>query len=508
MFAFLYMVALVHQKDAFLGFDYGKPADQYLSAWAKADRFSGAVLVARGDHIVFRKAYGYADWQAKTPMTLDTPCIIFSISKQFTAAAILMLRDRHRLDLADPITKYLPDAPKEFSGVTIKHLLTHTSGIDIQTILKSPDAKPAFSHPPGETYEYSNFGYTLLGRIVERVSQRSYSQFLQENIFGPLKMTHSGTGGYAEGVRNIARGHAAFNGTVVRFEQDLNVIKGAGNIHSTVDDMLRWSVALDKPGLLSALSLKEMFTPWVSCGNGSYYGFGWFGDKQGAVWQHSGGGGGFEAQIERRQRGNFRIIMLANETMGLPYDGLETLADGEGATIDPMFPASQIGSLCGLYRFPDGSECEVRTVESGLVAQWENHSEESLAYQSDGSFQYGDHRYRFTPGGGLSVMLGGRAKVGKPYRESADGFQRVLGTYRYANMPALTLRVSREGNRLTMTSDALGERYMTTGPTKFLATPLGHGRFRMIGLNFLMEFTPKGVVWTRGPVKVVFVRKR
>src|SRR5262249_10884911 len=156
---------------------------------------------------LFRRAYGYADWAKKLPNTPETSFMLYSNTKQFTAATILMLRDKGKLTLDDPISKHLPDTPPEWGSVTLHHLLTHTSGIEIDNLwlwiynhypsyrdgpkLGAYHGKP-LQKKPGEVFQYSNGGYMLLARVVAQAGGKEFQPFLEEKIFAPLGMTHSG----------------------------------------------------------------------------------------------------------------------------------------------------------------------------------------------------------------------------------------------------------------------------------------------------------------------------
>ncbi len=185
-----------------------------------ADQFRGSVLVARDGQVLFR--------YANTP---ETKFRIGSLTKQFTAAAILLLEERGALHVSDPIRRYLPESPLEWNDVTIKHLLTHTSGIP-------SDGSARLSFKPGEEWTYSNIGYQLLGRILERVTKQSYGAFVSESILRPLGMNDSGA------------------------DPELADLGGAGSLFSTTDDLLKWEQALFGGKVLSPASFATMTTPF------------------------------------------------------------------------------------------------------------------------------------------------------------------------------------------------------------------------------------------------------
>ena len=182
--------------------------NEAATAQTAGDKFMGSVLVAKDSAIVFEQSYGWANLEWKVPNTPTTKFRLGSVTKQFTAAAILLLEERGKLKLGDPVAKFIPEAPAAWEKVTLYHLLTHTSGVpsftnfpDYPTLKLAPlDPAKALERlrdlplefVPGEKFRYSNSGYVLLGYIVERVSGQSYEAFLRENILKPLGMDDSG----------------------------------------------------------------------------------------------------------------------------------------------------------------------------------------------------------------------------------------------------------------------------------------------------------------------------
>ncbi|RPI61430.1 MAG: class A beta-lactamase-related serine hydrolase, partial [Lysobacterales bacterium] len=239
--------------------------------------FMGAVLVARGDEVILSKGYGFANLEWSIPNTPSTKFRLGSVTKQFTAAAILLLADRGKLALDDPVKKHWPDAPAAWDAITIFHLLTHTSGIPnftndaelmrTQRVMPSTPEKTLghvrdkpLDFAPGERMSYSNSGYVLLGLLVERVGGQSYADFVRDNIFEPLGMNDSGYDVSAAIIPNRASGYASGmrNAPYV----DMTVPHGAGALYSTTEDLLRWTQGLFGARLLSAASLEKMITPF------------------------------------------------------------------------------------------------------------------------------------------------------------------------------------------------------------------------------------------------------
>jgi CubicO group peptidase (beta-lactamase class C family) len=235
-----------------------------------------AVLVAQNGKIVFQKGYGFADRKNYKPITPETKVRIGSITKQFTASAILLLQEQGKLRVEDRLSKFIPDYPRG-DEVTLHHLLTHTSGIhnytskpefwETITDYKTPEEMiEFFKHDPydfnpGERWSYSNSGYFLLGYIIKKVSGQSYSDFLKNQIFTPLAMHNSGIYG-TELLTEEALGYSYKNNKVEKaLNRDMSTAYAAGAIHSTVTDLYRWNEAVFNSKVLNTTSLKATFTP-------------------------------------------------------------------------------------------------------------------------------------------------------------------------------------------------------------------------------------------------------
>jgi CubicO group peptidase (beta-lactamase class C family) len=300
--------------------------DEYMNAAVKVEGFSGSILVARDGKPIVNKGYGMANIELNVPNTPDTVFRIGSVTKQFTAMAIMMLAERGKLNVNDPACKYLTDCPAAWQSITVKNLLTHTAGVPNYTSF--PDfaktaALPAtsaemigrFRDKPldfavGEKYAYSNSGYYLLGAIIEKVSGKSYADFLQENIFTPLGMRQSGYDVSARVIKNRASGYAKQGGEFVNASyMDMTLPGAAGAIYSTTGDMLLWDQALYTEKLVSRKALDETFTPVKS-----NYGYGWSIGKQfdRQVIGHGGNIFGFASHITRFPADKITVIVLSN----------------------------------------------------------------------------------------------------------------------------------------------------------------------------------------------------
>ena len=301
--------------------------DAMLNQLVEANQFSGSVLIAQAGQVLVSKGYGLADQAQNLPNTPQTKFRLGSLTKQFTAVAILMLQAQGALDVQDPICNYLPDCPPAWQTITIHHLLTHTAGLPNftdfpdyeaskqlpttpeQTISRFQDKPLDFE--PGEGWNYSNSGYIVLGLIIEQASGQPYADFLQTHIFTPLGMTSTG---YEDDASQLAIGYA--NGATVADVIDMSIPFAAGALYSTVEDLYLWDQALATEKLLPQALLDAMFTPWAAIpeSNGLQYGYGWLvGEQFGhQVVGHNGSIEGFAASFMRFPNEQVVIIALSN----------------------------------------------------------------------------------------------------------------------------------------------------------------------------------------------------
>jgi CubicO group peptidase (beta-lactamase class C family) len=304
-------------------------------------RYDGAVpgasllVVCNGKPVVLR-SWGFADVEAGMPATPATNYRLASVTKQFTAAAILLLAQDNKLFLSDRASKWLPSLPKSAQSITLHQLLTHTSGLvdyeDLMPegtttqvhdadVLKLIEGRDSLYFPPGTSYRYSNTGYSLLALIVERVSGKSFATFLHDRIFMPLGMTH--TVAHQDGidvVSNRAFGYANRNGTWTRHDQSTtSAVLGDGGIYSSVDDMLKWDAAQYDSRLLDEEWRRVAFTPHTPTDKPDVsYGFGW--RITGETLWHSGETAGFRNVIVRYPGRHLTVVILTNRDEGDPYE--------------------------------------------------------------------------------------------------------------------------------------------------------------------------------------------
>ena len=300
--------------------------DEIVQPYVQNKAFMGAVLVARGADVILSKGYGSANLEWDIPNTPSTKFRLGSITKQFTAASILLLEERGKLKLDDPIKTYLPDPPAAWDRITIFNLLTHTSGIPNFTSLPeyktlqlsdTPVAKTIatvrdkpLDFFPGGKMSYSNSGYILLGHVIEKVSGGSYEKFVQENIFTPLGMKDSGYDSNSAIIPRRAAGYmpspkGPFNAGYIH----MSIPHAAGALYSTTEDLLRWEQALFGGKVVSAESLEKMTTPFKND-----YALGVVVQTAGGrkVIQHGGGIEGFNTFTAYYPDDKLTVAVLAN----------------------------------------------------------------------------------------------------------------------------------------------------------------------------------------------------
>ena len=303
-------------------------------------KFMGSVLVARGEEILLNKGYGSANLEWNIPNSPATKFRLGSVTKQFTAAAILLLEERGKLKTDDPVRKFMSDAPTAWEKITVYHLLTHTSGIPNFTSFPDyPSQKPFAATPeklvarfrdkpldfqPGEKWSYSNSGYILLGYVLEKASGESYEKFLQENIFGRLGMKDSGYDSNSTIILRRASGYGAGKDGPMNAEFiHMSIPFSAGALYSTTEDLLRWQRGLFGGKLLSAASLAKMTTPFkddYACGVGVRTVNGR------RVIDHGGGIEGFNTFLAYYPDDKLTVVALSNLNGGAPQQLVSQLA--------------------------------------------------------------------------------------------------------------------------------------------------------------------------------------
>jgi CubicO group peptidase (beta-lactamase class C family) len=304
--------------------------DNYIKNQMERHRIPGVALkVIQDGKTAKTAAYGLANLELNVPVSPETVFEIGSITKQFTAAGILLLAQEGKLSVDDNISKYLSDTPEAWKNVTIRHLLTHTSGIKSYTgldgfqlwrhltqvqFIQAIGAQP-MEFQPGQSWKYCNTGFNLLGYIIENVSGMNYWDFMSRRIFQPLGMLATTNRLPSLIIPRRAAGYEQTNHVWINRDYDLTDVFSAGAIVSTVGDLAKWNASLDGEGLLKAASKEQMWSPVrLNDGKTRNYGFGWsFGEVEGHKnIGHSGSTSGFSASIQRFPDDKLAVIILTN----------------------------------------------------------------------------------------------------------------------------------------------------------------------------------------------------
>lgn len=317
-----------------------KQIDTLLTQINEKGEFNGIVLIGNNDSILFSKSYGFANFKNKTKIDLNTQFYIASISKQFTAAAILILSENGKLKLDQPVKDLIANFPYE--GITIHHLLSNTSGIkdyidyfaenwnkrkqanNDNVISYINKIKPELEFETGSKFQYSNTNYVILAKIIEIVSNQSYPSFLERNIFKPcgLNQTYATYKPYfTEQDSNVAIGYVLENEDVLKAESSkkkyidrvnyLSGIQGDGSVVTSINDLFLWHKAISSNKVLND-SLKQLLfkQTMLNDGSKSYYGYGWYTDEK--VADHTGSWPGYQTRIIRNLKTGLVGISLKN----------------------------------------------------------------------------------------------------------------------------------------------------------------------------------------------------
>ena len=323
--------------------------DDYINTELQKQRIPGLSLaVVKDGKIILAKGYGLSNVEHQVPVKPETIFQSGSVGKQFTATAVMMLVEEGKINLEDKISKYFSDAPAGWQNITVRHLLTHTSGttdypndFDFRRdytedeLLKRAEAIP-LAFQPGEKWSYSNLGYVVLGILIHKVSGKFYGDFLQERIFRPLGMTTARIISEADIVPNRAAGYTIVKGELKNqgwVSPTLNTTAD-GALYLTVYDMAKWDAALYTESLLPRRSLEQMWTPVkLNDGKTQSYGFGWgLAEVRGHhIIEHGGSWQGFKSHIARYVDDKLTIIVFANLAQSNPT----RIAHGVAAIYDP-----------------------------------------------------------------------------------------------------------------------------------------------------------------------------
>lgn len=381
---------------AFPTFAAAQPtADPHARLQARAKAFfadaqpGGVVLVRKGDQILLREGYGLADVENQVPMTADKVLPLASVTKQFTAYAVLQLVQAGKLRLDQPVGDVLTDLPPALAKVSLRQLLNHSSGVkNISRIAESRAARRneagidtliAFfkdlplEFEPGSRFEYSNSNYILLTKVIETASGTSYADYMHKAVFAPLDMKHTRVGSHTDLIPNRARGYRMVEGKLLNADFiSMSQPQGAGSLIGTVDDLDRWHRALSEGRLLDKTLLAQAFAKvQLSAGSRMPYGFGWaISQVQGhPSHEHSGFINGFSTYTLRVPGQNIHVTVLTNSEHFWPDDfAAELAAIALGRPFDRTTVANaDVAAWLGSYDFGNGDVRELKMDAGKLV---------------------------------------------------------------------------------------------------------------------------------------------
>lgn len=383
--------------------------EELVQFYVANKQFMGTVLVARQEKVLLSKGYGFADLEWDIPNTPNTKFRLGSVTKQFTAACILLLEERGKLKIEDPIRKYMPDAPAAWDKITIFHLLTHTSGIPSFTDFPDYSSSEAahttpeklvarfrdkpLDFQPGEKWRYSNSGYVLLGYLLERVTGQNYADFVQQNIFQPLGMKDSGYDSNSTVIVHRASGYSpSAEGPVNAGYIDMSIPFSAGALYSTTEDLLRWEQGLFGGKLLAPASLEKMTTPFKE----DYaLGLGVHSANGRKVIEHGGGIKGFNTHLAYYPDDKLVVVALANLNGGAAsamVPKLASLARGEALALpserkEVTLAPQVLSQYVGTYEFPQmGRKMWIRLEGDRLSTQLSGQSRVPIFAESESKF--------------------------------------------------------------------------------------------------------------------------
>lgn len=404
--------------------------DNFAAAKHKYHKFNGNVLVAEKGRIIYKKSFGYSDFKNKTPLTGESVFNLASISKQFTAAAVMLLVERGLLGLDDSLSKYFPEIPYE--GITLRQMLTHTSGLPeqnefmfkywnsdnpvtnkdmVEYLIKY---KPEAAFKPGEGFKYCNTGYSLAAMIVEKASGQKFQDFVTKTIFEPLEMKQTRflnpTAGNYKTIPNQTENYIVdTEGKEFFLPQDIPEYKnavaltglvGAGNIHSTTSDLLKWQESLKTAKILKRESIERMESPQIkgSVDGSDTYGYGLsiksiYNDTK--IF-HNGGTLGYWNSLQHFKNADRTIIVLSNNEgeKGLTNAIAAILFDQKVALPSQhkeiKLTTEQLNKFVGTYELNGNFAFAVENRDGKLYRVTKNGDAKELKAESKTRLFYGD----------------------------------------------------------------------------------------------------------------------
>jgi len=402
--------------------DYTSAIDSFMKSQVQFRGFNGNVLVARSGKVIYQRSFGYSNFDTHATLDENSLFELASVSKQFTAVGILLLKDEGRLSLSDTLRKFFPELP--YSNVTIRHLLTHTSGLPdyMHAMMAKWDHKKiAFNSDviqflaaeripadfrPGEKCEYSNTGYQMLASIIEKVSGEPYEVYMMEHVFKPAGLQHTrvyNTRRSGETIPNYAYGYIYVDSLkrdmlpdsvkALDFVFYLDGIVGDGTVNSTTGDLLLWDRALKDHKLLNASTQKDMFTPHHLFDSTikNYYGYGEFlgANEIGPYITHGGGWPGYHTVLTRYTSQDLTLIVLSNHQSDVEgvAGALAYIVTGRAVVPSYEHKAIQLDSVTldrftGRYKVPYAGEINIVRKGDKLYRQKAGRSDVELLPES------------------------------------------------------------------------------------------------------------------------------
>lgn len=369
-----------------------------VQPYVDAQMFMGSILAAKDGKVIFSRSYGMADLEWNVPNSPATKFNIASMTKQFTAAAILLLEDRGKLKTDDLVKKYLTDAPTSWDKITIHHLLTHTSGISDDAAKYEPGTPDKLifrdvplTFQPGEQWAYTDLGYMVLGYLIEKISGQTYEAFVQENIFKPLAMHDSGMFSNDTVIPRRATGYwPGDNGIENADRPDWRIGFSAGSLYSTTQDLLRWEEGLFGGKVLTPASLHKMTTPFKSD-----YACGLHVNRVGGhlMIEHDGNNIGYNSDMAYYPEERIAVIVLANlngTVTGEMTKGLAAVAHGETPPIPSVhkeiaLPKEILARYAGTYQFSQYT-LEITPEGNHLLIKYSNGDTDVVFPESEAKF--------------------------------------------------------------------------------------------------------------------------
>jgi CubicO group peptidase (beta-lactamase class C family) len=484
--------------------------DQLLQSEFPADGPGCAALVAQKGRIIYQKAVGKANLELDVPLRTDMVFRIGSVTKQFTAAAILKLAEQGKLALDDDLTRFVPDYPTKGKRITIQHLLTHTSGIKSYTSMRewdpqthrrdfTPDELIGFfqdqplEFEPGSRWNYSNSGYVLLGYIIEKASGRTYANYLHETFFQPLGLTRTSYEDGAAIVPGRVAGYVREGEGEYRNTAYLSMTQpyAAGSIISTVEDLYKWNKALHEGRVVSKESLKKMTAPYIlPDGASTYYGFGLtIGNLLGSpTIEHNGGIHGFNSTLIYLPKEDVCVVALSNclgQAPDFMASKMAALAAGKEYEV-PMikFDANRLNDYAGVYENGAGEQRLIIAENGQLFSQRTTSARRRIAPIGEDQFQFDQTlaRAQFVRENGKvkSVIVSDRQSEGNRWTRTdkplpaprqeiqlpAADLEKFTGTYQL--QPGFDLVITRQDAQLYAQATGQGRiELYAASPTRF-----------------------------------------